>query len=246
MRKIIFLFVIVVFAACSSDSGDANSGIRGDGAGGSLARFALTENYLYTVGEESLSVFDVTNPSEPVFKGDTYIGFDIETLFALGDNLFVGSRLGMFIYDISAPENPLQLAEVSHVRSCDPVVSSGNYTYVTLHTNSSCEGDINQLEIYNTENLLYPELLTTVQMNQPIGLGLYENFLLVADLNVVRILDVSEPQFPNLVSSIPVKGFDLIIRENELFVIGEESLTQYQLAIENNDITYSEVSEIVY
>jgi len=206
MRKIIFLFVIVVFAACSSDSGDANSGIRGDGAGGSLARFALTENYLYTVGEESLSVFDVTNPSEPVFKGDTYIGFDIETLFALGDNLFVGSRLGMFIYDISAPENPLQLAEVSHVRSCDPVVSSGNYTYVTLHTNSSCEGDINQLEIYNTENLLYPELLTTVQMNQPIGLGLYENFLLVADLNVVRILDVSEPQFPNLVSSIPVKG----------------------------------------
>jgi len=246
MRKIIFLFVIVVFAACSSDSGDANSGIRGDGAGGSLARFALTENYLYTVGEESLSVFDVTNPSEPVFKVDTYIGFDIETLFALGDNLFVGSRLGMFIYDISAPENPLQLAEVSHVRSCDPVVSSGNYTYVTLHTNSSCEGDINQLEIYNTENLLYPELLTTVQMNQPIGLGLYENFLLVADLNVVRVLDVSEPQFPNLVSSIPVKGFDLIIRENELFVIGEESLTQYQLAIENNDIAYSEVSEIVF
>lgn len=191
-------------------------------------------------------MFDVTNPSEPVFKVDTYIGFDIETLFALGDNLFVGSRLGMFIYDISAPENPLQLAEVSHVRSCDPVVSSGNYTYVTLHTNSSCEGDINQLEIYNTENLLYPELLTTVQMNQPIGLGLYENFLLVADLNVVRVLDVSEPQFPNLVSSIPVKGFDLIIRENELFVIGEESLTQYQLAIENNDIAYSEVSEIVF
>jgi len=136
MRKIIFLFVIVVFAACSSDSGDANSGIRGDGAGGSLARFALTENYLYTVGEESLSVFDVTNPSEPVFKGDTYIGFDIETLFALGDKLFVGSRLGMYIYDISAPENPLQLAEVSHVRSCDPVISSGDFTYVTLHTNS--------------------------------------------------------------------------------------------------------------
>jgi len=83
-------------------------------------------------------------------------------------------------------------------------------------------------------------------MNQPIGLGLYENFLLVADLNVVRILDVSEPQFPNMVSSIPVKGFDLIKRENELYVIGEQSLTQYQLVIENNAITYNEVSEIVF
>jgi len=198
------------------------------------------------VGNETLNVFNIANSSEPIFKGETYIGFDIETLYALEDKLFIGSRLGMYIYDISAPENPLQLVEVSHVRSCDPVVSSGDFTYVTLHTNSSCDGDINRLEIYNTGNLFYSELLTTVQMNQPIGLGLYENYLLVTDLNVVRILDVSKPQFPNLVSSIPVKGFDLIIRDNELFVIGEESLFQYKLAIENNEITYNEVSEIVF
>jgi len=248
MKKIIIICLMVIASSCSSDSNNsANSAdIGGDGMGGSLARFALAGDYLYTVGEESLSVFDITNPAQPVFKGSTYIGFDIETLYALEDKLYVGSRLGMFIYDISAPENPLQLAEVTHIRSCDPVVSSGDFTYVTLHTNATCEGDINQLEIYNTENPLYPELLTTVQMNQPIGLGLYRNYLLVADLNVVRILDVSEPQYPNFVSSIPISGFDLIIRGDELFVIGEERLSQFELALINDEISFTEVSEIIF
>lgn len=248
IKKCLFVCLVMMISACSSDSSDSASpnDVGGDGMGGSLARFALAGNYFYTVGEESLSIFDVTNPSQPIFKGNTYIGFDIETLYGLDDKLYVGSRLGMFIYDISAPENPLQLAEVSHLRSCDPVVSSGDFTYVTLHTNASCIGDINQLEVYNTENPLYPQLLTTVQMNRPIGLGLYGNYLLVADLNVVRILDVSEPQTPNFVSSIPVSGFDLIIRGNELFVIGEERLAQYELGIVENEISFTEVSEIVF
>ncbi|MDT0293277.1 LVIVD repeat-containing protein [Mesonia ostreae] len=248
MKKCILLCLVIIMFACSSDSNESASpnDVGGDGMGGSLARFSLVGNYLYTVGDETLSIFEVTNPSQPIFKGNTYIGFDIETLYGFEDKLYVGSRLGMYIYDISAPENPLQLAEVSHLRSCDPVVSSGDFTYVTLHANASCLGDINQLEIYNTENPLYPELLTTVQMNRPIGLGLYGNYLLVADLNVVRILDVSEPSNPNFVSSIPVSGFDLIIRGDELFVIGEERLSQYELGIVDNEITFTEVSEITF
>ena len=192
MKKFILTCLVIIMAACSSDSNEnaSTNDVGGDGMGGSLARFALAGNYLYTVGKESLSIFDITSPSQPVFKGNAYIGFDIETLFALDDRLYIGSRLGMFIYDISAPENPLQLAAVSHIRSCDPVVSSGDFTYVTLHATAICQGEVNQLEVYNTENPLYPQLLTTVQMNRPIGLGLYGNYLLVADLNVIRILDV--------------------------------------------------------
>ena len=244
MKKIVIIVLVVLLSACSSDSSD--TGNITDGQGGGLARFTLSGNYLYTVGEESLSVFDVSNTENPVFKGDTYIGFDVETLFGLGDKLFVGSRLGMYIYDISSPENPLRLAEVSHIRSCDPVVSSGDYTYVTLHTNSACQGNINQLEIYNTENPLYPELLTTVQMNQPIGLGLYYNYLLVTDLDIVRVLDVSEPQYPKFVSFIPLKGFDVIIRGDELFVIGDENLTQFEVSIGEDELIYTERGSIEF
>jgi hypothetical protein len=51
-----------------------------------------------------LNVFSLIDSEKPV-KLEIFIGFDIETLFSYGDNLFIGSRNGMFIYSISNPEN---------------------------------------------------------------------------------------------------------------------------------------------
>jgi len=248
MKKITYFFLAIIMVACSSDSTDGGSSpneVSVDGQGGSLARFTLSGDYLYTVYEQSLNIFDISNTREPIYKGDVHIGFEIETLFSLADRLYVGSTLGMYIYDISSKEKPLLLSEVQHLRSCDPVVSSGDYTYVTLHTNANCVGELNQLEIYNTENELQPKLLTTIEMNRPIGLGLYQNYLLVADEGVVRILDVSEPQFPDLIGGIPVDGFDVIIRNNHLFVIGETSIWQYQLNPEDI-LAYIELSQLEF
>lgn len=228
MKRILIYFFVVTIAGCSADTESLNPS-SGDGAGGSLARFALVGDYLYTVDDQSLRIFDITDPNLPKFTGEKYIGFDIETLYSFEEYLFVGSRLGMFIFDISDPKFPLQLSEVQHVRSCDPVVSSGDYTYVTLHTNASCAGNVNQLEIYNTVDPLRPELLVTVTLDRPIGLGLYENYLLVTDKNVVRIFDVTDPANPELVGGIEEDAFDLIILDNDLFLIGEQALSQYQL-----------------
>lgn len=238
MRKLVAFCIFLILAGCSADSDSSASG-TGDGIGGSLARFSLVGDYLYTVDDESLRIFDISNPDLPTFVGNKYIGFDIETLFSLDEYLFVGSRLGMFIFDISDPKFPLQLSAVQHMRSCDPVVSSGDYTYVTLHTNATCEGNINQLEIYDTRDLLRPELLVTVTLDRPIGLALYGNYLLVTDENVVRIFDVTDPASPDLVGGIEEDAFDLIVRNNDLFIIGEHALSQYELDPEDiENITF--------
>lgn len=228
MKKFIIFCISLTLAGCSADSDSSALGTA-DGTGGSLARFSLVGDYLYTVDDQSLRIFDITNPNIPTFAGEKYIGFDIETLYSLGEYLFVGSRLGMFIYDISDPKFPLQLSAVEHVRSCDPVVSTGDYTYVTLHTNASCAGNVNQLEVYDTHDLLRPELLVTINLDRPIGLGIYGNFLLVTDKNVVRIFDVTNPAQPDLVGGIEEDAFDLIIRGDDLFIIGEQALSQYKL-----------------
>tara|TARA_R100001369_G_scaffold29172_4_gene52734 strand:+ start:223540 stop:224277 length:738 start_codon:yes stop_codon:yes gene_type:complete len=244
MKKVILLCLSILFIGCNAE-GDNSSPQSVDGSGGSLARFSLVGNYLYTVDDQSLRIFDISNPALPTFAGTKYIGFDIETLYSLDEYLFVGSRLGMFIFDISDPKFPLQLSKVEHVRSCDPVVSSGDYTYVTLHTNVGCAGNVNQLEVYNTQDLLRPELLTTITLDRPIGLGLYGNHLLVTDKNVVRIFDVTNPAQPDLVGGIEEDAFDLIIRNNDLFIIGEKSLSQYQLNPEDiEDIVFK--STIVF
>lgn len=228
MKKLIVIFLIGVLAGCNTDSDSSNFNSV-DGIGGSLARFSLVGDYLYTVDDQSIRIFDISNPAVPAFSGEKFIGFDIETLYSLDQYLFVGSRLGMYIFDISDPKFPLQLSKVEHVRSCDPVVSSGDFTYVTLHTDTNCMGNVNQLEIYDTKDLLRPELLVTLTLDRPIGLGLYGNYLLVTDKNVVRIFDVSNPAQPDLVGGIEEDAFDLIIRNNDLFLIGKTDLTQYEL-----------------
>lgn len=109
------------------------------------------------------------------------------------------------------------------------MVSSGDYTSVTLHTKAACTGNVNQLEVYKTTDLLRPELLISISLDRPIGLGLYKNYLLVTDKNVVRIFDVTDPANPELVGGIEEDAFDLIILEDDLFLIGEQSLSQYRL-----------------
>lgn len=246
MKKLLILLVLGFLVSCSTENaGGPNGDAKGDGVGGSLARFTLAGDFLYTVDEQSLRIFDISNRDKPQFVNEKHIGFDIETLYSLGENLFVGSRLGMYIYDISDPEFPLQLAKVEHVRSCDPVVSDGNFAYVTLHTSTACEGNVNQLEIYNVENPMAPVLLNTITMDRPIGLGLFGENLLVTDEGVVRIFDVQDPSLPDLLGGIPVDGFDVIIKQDHLFVIGSEALYQYALS-EDSVTEYEELSTFVF
>jgi len=247
MKQLFYLIVgTLLIISCSSDNNSGgNFSSEGGGQGGSLARFIVVDNYLYTVGDQKLSVFNITDPNTPVYVTETFIGFEIETLFVKDDFLYIGSRLGMYIYDISNREAPQWLSEVSHLRSCDPVVSSGDFTYVTLHTNATCVGTINQLEVYDTTDPRNPVLLHVRAMARPIGLGLYNNYLLVTDQDEVVILDVTNPATPVLIYSIAIDAFDVIIRNDQLIVVGERQLTQYQL--NPNDITdIEELSTITY
>lgn len=230
MKNLTLLLFILCCISCSQDSSNNGSfSSEGGGLGGSLARFTIVDDYLYTVGDQQLSIFNIQDPNTPVYMGQRFIGFEIETIFAYGDLLYMGSRLGMYIYDVSNRTEPFQLSEVRHLRSCDPVVSDGNYSYVTLHTNQGCEGDLNQLDVYDTTDPTNPIWLHTRQMARPIGLGLYGNYLFVTDQGQIAILDVTDPANPALVNSINTDAFDVIIRDNMLISVGSTALKQYQL-----------------
>jgi len=96
--------------------------------------------------------------------------------------MFIGSETGMYIYDVKRPDFPQFLSSVSHVRSCDPVVSAGKYAYVTLNSASiRCGRGTNVLMIYNVSNPLYPILEKEIPMNAPKGLGIDGNKLFNTD-----------------------------------------------------------------
>jgi hypothetical protein len=242
-RNIIFLLLILLFiGGCNADG--ESSGASNDGTGGSLAIFALKGNYLYTVDNQRLNVFSLINQEQPVKVNDVFVGFDIETLFSNDDYLYIGSRNGMFIYSIATPEAPVLLSSVQHLTACDPIVSNGNYSFVTLHSNTNCGNNINLLEVYDTSDALNPVLLHSRNLSYPKGLGLYNNYLFVCD-DVIKIFDISTPENPTLVHSLNKVCYDVIIKNNNLFAIGENSMTRYLL--DETDITnVSLKSELTY
>jgi hypothetical protein len=211
---------------CSNSDSAQNSEI---GQGGSLAVFAIKGNYLYGVDQMKLNVFSLIDSEKPVKVNEIPIGFDIETLFSFGDNLFIGSRNGMFIYSISNPENPIKLSSVQHFTACDPVIANSTHSYVTLNSNATCGNNTNVLQVYDTRDLSNPKLIHSRTLTQPKGIGFYtSDYLLVCD-DVIKIFNIQNPAEPILVHAIDKNCFDVIVRDNTLFAIGNGGVYRYEL-----------------
>lgn len=167
------------------------------GIGGSLARFTIAFNHLYLVDHSKLSVYDINDPVNPVFKKTIMLTGGIETIYPYQDKLFIGSTTGMFIYSIATPANPAFLANARHARSCDPVVASGNYSYVTLRGGTPCGPAQDVLNVYNVASVTSPVLTSSLALPTPHGLGIRDNTVYVClQKNGLSVVDVSDPLAP--------------------------------------------------
>lgn len=228
-KKLSILFILILLLACDSDSSnDSSANFSETGQGGSLARFTIKNDYLYTVDIMELQVFNIANPEQPVKVNSVPIGFNIETLFNYKEYLYIGSTNGMFIYSIDNPEQPVYASDVQHFTACDPVIADGEYAYVTLHADIGCGNSVNVLEVYDVADVLNPVLINSRNLVQPIGIGLYEDYLFVCD-DDVKIFNVSDPTNIALAHSISRDAFDVIIYNDLLILIGENGLYQYSL-----------------
>ena len=214
-------------------------GPRGTGNGGSMARFALAGDYLYTISETDLYPFNIQAPRSPVLGDNIDIGMDIETIFPYENNLFIGSQTGMFIYDLSSPSSPSFISEFTHMRSCDPVVVEGDYAYVTMRSGNSCGGWTNELNVVDISSLSNPTLVRTVWMSNPHGLGIEDGNLFVCDGDAgLKIYSAMDPNSITLVDTkSEINAFDVILNGDVIMMIGSDGLYQYDYTdIENLEL----------
>jgi hypothetical protein len=225
----ILIFYLLSGCQYGSDSGSDFS--SGEGTGGSMARFTITANHLYIVDHTSLKVFNLNNAQQPEFLVTRNIGFDIETIFPVNQNLFLGTSTGMYIYDIKTPENPKKVSFYEHVYSCDPVVSDGKYAYVTLSSaNQRCWRATNELQIIDLQNLQSPSLLAQYTMTQPRGLAIRNDTLWVCDQGL-KIFDVrNKKQIKLLYHFQNILAYDIILKNKLALVSGETGFVQYTLS----------------
>jgi len=204
------------------------------GVGGSFARFTISKNHLYAVSEFDLSTFDLSDCDEPSHLGATHIGWGIETIFPLGENLFIGSNSGMFIYSIENASEPLLLSQFQHARACDPVYVVGNKAYVTLRDGNQCGGFVNQLDVIDVSVLTDPQLITSYNMEHPHGLSIQgDNLYLCEGVHGIKVFDKSDDFAiaENQLSMIEdLHAYDIITLPNQhAMIIGDDGLYQYDI-----------------
>ncbi len=199
------------------------------GQGGSLARFKIVGDFLYAVDNHSINVFDITDLGNPRDLEDVYAGFDIETIFNQGDHLFLGSRSGMYIYDITNPAQPGFVSEFQHGTACDPVVVDGNYAYVTLRGGNNCGATESGLFVIDIADLSNPALLKSYPMDEPYGLGVKDDRVFVCDGSFgLKVFDKSNtPDLTQVQHFQDITTFDVIPLQQHLLMIGDEVLYQY-------------------
>ncbi|MES2372712.1 MAG: hypothetical protein V4557_09040 [Bacteroidota bacterium] len=176
---------------------------------GSLARFALQNDRMYTVSNNDLKVFNVTIPAAPSYVTKLALTQGgIETIFPYKNKLFIGAQTGMYIYGTSNPDAPQKEGQFVHAQNCDPVIVDDKYAYVTLSSGNACRGGFqNQMDVIDISNLSNPVLVKSYNLTSPKGLSKDGNTLLICDgKDGLKIFNASNASQVSLMKQVP--GFE--------------------------------------
>ncbi|GAA3648009.1 LVIVD repeat-containing protein [Flavivirga jejuensis] len=207
-----------------------NSAESVTGQGGSLARFQIVENYLYTVGNYQMAIFNIQSLSSPVLENTQNAGWNIETMFQANGYLYLGSTNGMYIYSIENPSSPEYVSEFTHWEGCDPVIVDGDYAYLTLRGGNDCGQEESVLEVIDISDKAAPILANRYELQNPYGLGIKENTLFVCDgTSGLKLFDKVDPLHVKLTKTYgDVQAKDVIPLESNLLMVGGNTLYQYK------------------
>lgn len=202
LHILVFVLVSLAVLRCNKET---TASTTTTGTGGSMARFTIVGNHLYTVDNTTLKVFDIADPVNPVIKKSVKVGFNIETIYPLADKLFLGSSSAVYIFSIANPELPQQLSTAitpEVLRRCDPVVAKDTVAYATLRANGPCGGTQSVLATYNIKDITKPISINAQAVPEPYGLGYADSALYVCSKNGLLVYNIKNAYNPQQTGTI--------------------------------------------
>lgn len=248
MNKILYLlFFSFLLIQCSVEDAVSESAVSG-----SYATLLVVNDYMYGVNDEELATFDLKNDKDPILIDVQNVGFGIENIYHIDGILFIGSVSALHIYGIQNNGIPVSSSTTNYfeadMTSCDPVISDGQFAYVTLSTSAAVGPcgrweQINELRIYNVEDVNNPILVSTTLMEFPKGLAIDGDYLFVCEgnsgLKVFNILDRENPTEIDFIEGF--ETFDVIAKDGLLMVTNSTEIRQYDYTDINNIIYLSSI-----
>ncbi len=205
------------------------------GTGGSLARFQIVDDYLYTVGTSAIKTFDIANLSQPNLLNTTNAGWNIETMFYADGYLYLGGTNGLFINSLANPAVPEFISQFTHWDGCDPVVVDGDYAYLTLRGGNECGQELSVLEVIDVSDKNAPMLAAQHFLDNPYGLGFKGSKLFVCDgTSGLKVFDKTNPLDLQIIDVFNnVQATDVIPLDDRLLMISSSALYQYNFNAQN-------------
>jgi len=232
-------------------SASAVSGGKGIGVTGSTSKYAIVNNYLYTLTSSEIKAIDITQPETPKTATSTNVAWGLETIFPFKNNLFIGTQTGMYIFGLSTPEKPNQLSLFAHARLCDPVIADDKYAFVTLHSNNNssngfftCVGNLNQLDIIDITDLTKSKWLKSYNLTKPYGLSKDGNLLFICDSEAgLKVFDAADPLNLKTTKTFAIGTTSDVIALNGIaYVTTSNGLYQYSYKSSNDISLLSKIS----
>lgn len=237
------LFLVSLITSCSGegDSLAAELSENGSGVGGSFARFMVVGDFMYTVDNERIKTLDISNPADPSEINVQEIATGIESIFRLGERLFIGSSTGLFLYTIGTDGIPQKQGEFLYsnfdfpIFPCDPVVANDSVAFVSLNTAILVEGcrrdvpvSVNTLNLFDVKDIQNPVLISQHEMLDPQGVGIDGDLLFLCENDFgLRIFDISDPyNFEEIDFLEEVNAHDVIPLDGLLLIVGKDNVYQ--------------------
>ncbi len=195
---------------------------------GSESRFAIINNYLYTVSTGTLSSIDISNPFAPKLAGYQGAGVNGESIFTLNNKLFIGGSTGISVFSVDNASAPESEGGFGHFCSNDPVIADGNIAYVTLSANNRCQGDVDELDVLDVSNMQAIKLIKTYPLSGPKGLSKDGNTLFICDGAQVKVFNAANSNNITLQQTIKVNSaYDVICYNKIAYVSAAGGLYQF-------------------
>lgn len=215
---------MLLLYSCSKDETTYNPAAKGKS--GSITRFAAYNGYLYVLDQNKIKTYATSGSTEPTLQSTVYTDYGLETITIYDGVIYLGSRDGLYILDISNPTLPKVLSKTERSTlfgRCDPVVVQGNYAYSTVKTTNNGCGNINTISAlitYDVSNKNNPVQIDAITLNQPNGLGISGNYLFVCDegADVIYVFDITDPTPVNYTSITVTDPRDVICTNGKMIV----------------------------
>ena len=222
----LILSAITFFISCSDEGSDIG---QTSGKAGSMARFTTTPDYVYTVDNQSLYVYQRLEDGSLLKINERRLFTRVETIFYYDEKLFLGSQNAIFIFDVQNGSNPTLLTEYSHIISCDPVVVKDTLAFATFRLCDCRLQGIDVLEVINIKDVNNPVSLGMYTVPIPYGLAVSNNTLFVClGNNGLRVFDVSNPKNLSIKSNhTGFHTYDVIVNDDVLIITGNNGIKQY-------------------